>query len=411
MLKIVMLIIFIIIITSYIFISKWNNIGNNHELFENIIQESFTVNTPTNTATNTVTNTVKDLKKEYSDILNNVYTSNVYDKSGAIVQPLKYEKKNINELKYNYPIIYPTSNIDIKKIFNNNKYSLQEQYIDMKVQSYFYNERLSLEDPINDSYLPYSCNIYNNELKNVEHNNYEYIIISLFKNILDRNPTAVEITKYTNQFINKELDETLLRINLLNSEEYKRIIKMQTNDVSADIEYQYAKEDLLSYINKLYFTELNKEPPKIMLLPLRDIYTYLQNNEYLFRAFLIHNNYHLFEKDIMNIKLLTKTSLAELFNKYFILYDLKLKANDIKKFEILAREKPVEPPQNIQSQSSINMAPVVNTTPNIDTSGVKNTTTDDSEFVLNMTKITEDLFDKILNKKTSDFDTNRLKKN
>ena len=130
---------------------------------------------------------------------------------------------------------------------------------------------------------------------------------------------------------------------LLNSAEYRRNIKLQSNDVSADMEYSIAKEDMMSYIKRLYFNELGIEPQKGMMLPLKDIYTYLQNNEFLFRAFLIDGKYTLFEKEVLDTRLLTKSRLSEIFEKYYILYDLKLSANDIKRNDILHRREKVKP--------------------------------------------------------------------
>ena len=135
----------------------------------------------------------------------------------------------------------------------------------------------------------------------------------------------------------------MLRVNVLNSAEYRRNIKLQSNDVHSDMEYSIAKEDMMSYIKRLYFNELGIEPQKGMMLPLKDIYTYLQNNEFLFRAFLIDGKYTSFEKEVLDTRLLTKSRLSEIFEKYYILYDLKLSANDIKRNDILHRREKVKP--------------------------------------------------------------------
>jgi len=76
-----------------------------------------------------------------------------------------------------------------------------------------------------------------------------------------------------------------------------------------------------------------------MLLPLKDIYAYLQFNQYLLRALLHHNSYKLFEKEVVDMKIVTKTLLYNLFDKYFILADLKSKANDIIKYDILHKKR------------------------------------------------------------------------
>lgn len=291
--KTLMIVIPIMIITSYIILIRWNV---NYEKFENIQ-------------------------------VNSLKTTNVQkDSSSAQTNTSKISNKEL------------------------------EKEINFNVPTHMYNEKKTLDDPISDAYLPYSNNVYTNKIKSVEQVNFEYSIITIFKNILDRNPTPSEITKYSNQLVEKEIDETMLKVHLMNSSEYMRNTKLQSNEVASDTEYASAKDDLLSHINKIYFKELGKEAPKMMLLPLKDIYVYLQNNEYLFRAMLINDKYKLFEKEVLNTKFLTKSSLSTLFEKYFILYELKLKANDIKKTDILNREKPsnVSPIPASNSGASLN---------------------------------------------------------
>ena len=236
---------------------------------------------------------------------------------------------------------------------------MAEQSMNQQLQKLNYNNEISIEDPIGDAYLPYSLNLYKDNIKTPEQINHEYIVISLFKNVLSRNPTSSETEKYTKQIINNELDENMLRINLINSVEYRRNMKLQSNEVSADLEYSYAKGDLISYINQLYFKELDTEIPKGMILPLKDIFTYLQNNEYLFRALLNHTNFKLFEKDILDLRMMTKSGISELFAKYFILYDLKMSANDIKRHDIINRVKvPKNPTQSNPTVEKPNNGPV-----------------------------------------------------
>jgi len=224
--------------------------------------------------------------------------------------------------------------------------TMQEQSINQRLQTLNQNNVISIEDPIGDAYLPYSLNLYKDDVKSPEQVNHEYTVISLFKNILDRNPSKSEIEKYSRQLLNQEVDEQMLRIILINSVEYRRNSKLQSNDVHNDLEYSYARGDMISYINQLYFIELDKEIPKSMILPLKDVFAYLQNNEYLFRALLNNTNYNLFQKDVIDLKMMTKSGISELFNKYFVLYDLKIAANDIKRHDIINRtklpKKPIE---------------------------------------------------------------------
>jgi hypothetical protein len=239
--------------------------------------------------------------------------------------------------------------------------TMHEQSMNQQLQTLNYNNIISIEDPIGDAYLPYSLNLYKDDVKSPEQINYEYVVISLFKSVFDRNPSKSEIEKYSEQLLNQEVDENMLRIILINSVEYRRNSKLQSNNVYNDLEYSYARGDMISYINQLYFMELDKEIPKSMILPLKDIFTYLQNNEYLFRALLNHTNYNLFQKDIIDLKMMTKSGISELFNKYFILYDLKMAANDIKRHDVINRTKLPKNPTPVSSENS----DPVSTTPSI----------------------------------------------
>lgn len=404
-LKIFWLIIPLIIITSYIIIFGWK-LPFYKEQFANPMYISnsellATSNMYISDSNLLLTSNYINLGQYYNNIIS---ASNMYS----------MENSNINFDQYMIGIgLYPNSNISkdpdiLAKYYNiylnsSNYYlytpeqikfnpSLYEQSVNMALQSISYNDRKSIDDPITDAYLPYSCNIFNDGNRSPETVNIEYTIISIFKDILGRNPTSSELTKYTEQIGSKELDEHLLKTQLFNSAEYRRNIKLQSNEISADISYSIAKEDMLSYVGKLYFDELDKEAPRVMLLPLRDIYMYLQSNEYLFRAFLIHQNYKLFEKEVSETRLLTKSLLAEIFSRYFLLYDLKLVANDIKKSDILKRSMPLQPASSMCDTSSVAPSVTPSTTqatPIIMT----NTNQDSSQMYTNIVMDANKVFD------------------
>jgi hypothetical protein len=201
------------------------------------------------------------------------------------------------------------------------------------------------DDIISDANLPYAFNVYNKEISNFEMKNIEYIIIASYKKILNRNPTSEELNKHIQQFNDGELDDNLLRVFLYNSTEYMMNSKVQTNEVSADIEYAYAKHDLVTIISRIYFEELNVEAPKAMLLPLRDLFMFLENDRDLFRALLIDEHYKKFEDEILASKGVKKENILEIFNKHFVYDSLKLRANDIKRHDAVNRvTSPATPP-------------------------------------------------------------------
>jgi hypothetical protein len=202
-------------------------------------------------------------------------------------------------------------------------------------QDYKMGDIPNIEDPIDDAYLSYSSNIFNQELKSIDDNTYEYTIINTYKTILQRNPSSSELNKNINLFKIKELDEEKLKLQLYNTPEYRRLIKMQNNEVESGLEGALAKEELLTKLSKIYYEERKVDVPRKMLLPLKDTFVHLQFDQYLFRAMLIHINYPKFENDILDAALLTREKLLEFFNKYFELSELKSKANDIRKKMLL----------------------------------------------------------------------------
>lgn len=217
------------------------------------------------------------------------------------------------------------------------------------------NKDPNMADPIGDANMPYSQNIYDKNI--AEKNINEYDIITIYKQVLDRNPRSDELEKAATQFANGELNAAQLKMYLLNSNEYSLNVKLQSNTVNDDVEYRYAKEDIILMIAKMYFDELKVEAPKRMLLPLKDVFVLLDNDKYLFRALLVHENYRKFEDEVMGSNLMKKENILETFEKHFVMADLKLKANDIKRYDALNRvntqtQVPVALPTNVGSQGT-----------------------------------------------------------
>lgn len=293
------------------------------------------------------------------------------------------------DIQYRFPLIAPNQRPGTNQQY---PFSLYEQAVNLALKSYMYNDVASIDDPIIDAYLPYSCNIFNNQLKPPEMNNFEYAIIALYKDVLNRTPTKRELEKNIYLMMNNEIDAALLRIQLMNSEEYRRNVKLQSNEVLSDIEYSYAKEDLLSFVGKLYFRELNKEAPRMMLLPLKDLYMYLQSNEYLFRALLVHHNYATFESEVLLTRFITKSGIAELFSKYFTLFDLRSSANDIKKHDILERQRKQENPVYAITSAPgmlVSTTQITDATKDDDTSRIYDIVNSEADQIFNLHEIAQ----------------------
>ncbi len=217
--------------------------------------------------------------------------------------------------------------------------------------------KTNVDDPVSDAYLPYSFNVYNKQLPKADdiqaQNNYEYIITATYKKVLERNPTEDELLKNVALFKKGELNDELLLTYLYNSTEYSMKSRVQSNDVNNDLEYAYAKEDILSIIAKLYYGELHEEAPKKILLPLRDMFMYFDSDQYMFRAFLLADNYKNFENEVISSRRLKKENILDVYRKYFKEDELRYIANDIRRYDLLTKQNQNnKPPDNLPTNTN-----------------------------------------------------------
>jgi hypothetical protein len=218
---------------------------------------------------------------------------------------------------------------------------LQEarQLQDMKITEV--GGKQNLDDPVGDAYLPYSYNVYDKDLPSADdiqaYNNFEYIITAAYKQVLDRNPSEEELLKTIALFKSGEMNEELLRTYLYNSTEYAMISRVQSNEIRNDLEYASAKQDIMAIISRLYFAELEVEVPKKMLLPLRDMLMYFNNDQYMFRGFLLNDNYKKFETEVIGTRRLKKENILDVYRKYINEDDVKYTANDMRRYDLLTK--------------------------------------------------------------------------
>lgn len=209
-----------------------------------------------------------------------------------------------------------------------------------------------ITDPISDIYIPRveETSITDDINKNMN----EYTIINTYKNILNRQPTSVELRKLLDEFRNEKINDETLKTRLYNSVEYKMIEKMQSNDVDPGLISTVSSIKLIDKLKKIYNEELRRDIDGKMISPLKDCYIHLQYNDYLFRAMLRNVSYNSFEKKVLETNMLTKEKMLEIFNNYFLLSELRIDGNRLMRNDLLSMKsrnmtKPVGIDNNIGS--------------------------------------------------------------
>lgn len=214
----------------------------------------------------------------------------------------------------------------------------------------------TIMDPIEDTYLPYNDVKYNADPGSVSANKInEYVIIDVYKSLLNRQPKREELNKNLQEFYEKLGNEEKLKMKIYNSTEYKMIVKMQSNDVEPGLVRHISHTKLIDEIEPLYKQHYEKNIPDKMRVPLKQCYIHLQYNDYLFKAMLMHDKYRDFEKTVMRKYIMTDKILLDIFNEHFVLYELRLIANELKRRDIIKR-KAFETPIALHTESSENAA-------------------------------------------------------
>tara|TARA_B100000497_G_scaffold127826_1_gene171228 strand:- start:263 stop:4435 length:4173 start_codon:yes stop_codon:yes gene_type:complete len=249
--------------------------------------------------------------KEYQNMLKEL----LLNKKNNKIEQIKKNKENNNINKKNN--IYELESISNKRA--------------MDIKNF---KEDSINDPISDAYLPYYNTLNKNiDLSDPENSINKYKIIKLYKELLNRQPTNDELLDNNRKINNNILDFIKLRRLIINSDEYSQLSKLQNNITNSDLIYSTTKNNILHRIAELYNQELDEEIPRVLLNPLKDILNYFQYNEYLFRAMLINFNFNDFKDELIKDKTINKNKILEVFNKYFVLHELKSKANDIQKYD------------------------------------------------------------------------------
>jgi hypothetical protein len=273
------------------------------------------------------------------------------------IGPINHSNFNLNELlanafdkSFTRSTSVRTYDLNDNSAFNNSDVSNAE----LNADTIIFNHRAKNEDieesilnPIDDKYLPFTDKHYSDDIDFISENKInEFVIINVFRTLLGRQPVAGELRKNLQKFYEKNMDEDKLKMQIYNSGEYKIIVKMQSNDIEPGLVKFISQDQIIHLLTEIYKELLNKTPREKMLYPLYRCYIHLQYNDYLFKALIINDNFLLFEKAILREYILTDQKLLLLFNEHFILQELRLIANELKRTDLLKRKAVSKPIAN-----------------------------------------------------------------
>jgi len=304
-----------------------------------------------------------------SDYIKNIYFNNsILDFKEAYSIISKYHEKfdNKSELISKYEELLNSRNVNYFDTKSTNFASAQELNLNTETERFkkrMYDMYETINDPISDEFLPYTTKNYKEDPVAISNNNMnEYTIINVYKNLLDRQPTDKELNKNLQDFYENDINEDILKLRIYNSSEYKIITNMQSNDIKPELITNISKNQLKEKIKQFYKDQHNTELVNTILLDiLIKCYIHLQFNDYLFKAMLMHDKYIQFENNLRDEYILNDEKILDIFNKNFILYELRLIANELKRQDILKRKAyttPVSLYKNGQSElnsSNINI--------------------------------------------------------
>lgn len=158
-------------------------------------------------------------------------------------------------------------------------------------------------------------------------------IIKIYYDNLHRAPTSEELKKQTKAIYEKNYDYNELELRLINSDEYQRLIKTQTNTILPETTRVLEEKDLVQRVKRVYMKVRGKTTPKEMYLPLKDLYIYFQYNVYKFVAMLRDTKYADFEDRVKSDEKMSRTSLIELYLSMFDDAKLNYDADAIEKMD------------------------------------------------------------------------------
>lgn len=143
-------------------------------------------------------------------------------------------------------------------------------------------------------------------------------VIRTYNMILQRDPTMDELKSVTKDIQQQNLNFYTLRLILVDSDEYQRMVKTQTNTVSPELLKMIAERDYLARIIKIYEEVFQKKIPSDLVLPYHDLYVHVfKNNDRLLRNMYLDDRYGTFETELLSSINLDRDQLFAIYDRIY----------------------------------------------------------------------------------------------
>ena len=189
-------------------------------------------------------------------------------------------------------------------------------------------------------------------------------VIDIYYKLLQRSPTSQELKTHATAIDEGEYDYRELELRLINSDEYQRLIKTQTNLLVPETKRMVEEKDVITVLKVIYKKFMKKDLKKELFLPMKDLYVFFDFNIYKFIAMLQDSKYPEFESILLTDRNLSRESLIELYLKTFDDSKLNYHAEALEKIDkgtatnntidSLCKNNPGNNPGNPISSTDIN---------------------------------------------------------
>ena len=142
-------------------------------------------------------------------------------------------------------------------------------------------------------------------------------IIDIYYKLLQRSPTSEEIKKHAAAIDAGEYDYRELELRIINSDEYQRLIKTQTNLLVPETKRMVEEKDVITTLKVIYKKFTKKTLHKDLYLPMKDLYIFFNYYIYKFIALIQDSKFPEFEDAIKKDSNLSRESLIELYLRTF----------------------------------------------------------------------------------------------